>query len=244
MCTFQTFPYQGNRISFDFGNGNKMINATEMAKAFPNKRITNFTQSKSTKDFINLLETKAGITALVSNHGGKNPGTWMHEKLALKFAAWLSPDLEYWVYEKIQELLTTGQTSLQTMTPAQMLVAQANMLLEQEQKLKQHDTRLDFIEAKITTKNEDYYTISGFASLHGWNVTHNEAKKYGKAASKLSRERGFEINKEYDPKYGKINSYHIVMLEETFEPTRKRKEELLKLVDYYERKIEDLRRLN
>lgn len=103
-----------------------------------------------------------------------------------------------------------------------------------EQKVNEHDTRLDFIEAKITTKNEDYYTISGFASLHGWQVDRIEAAKYGRAASKLSRERGFEIKKEYDPKYGRVNMYHIVMLEETFEPTRKRKEKLLVQVEKYE----------
>jgi len=34
-------------------------------------------------------------------HGGRNNGTWMHEILALKFAAWLNPEFELWVYESI-----------------------------------------------------------------------------------------------------------------------------------------------
>jgi len=29
----------------------------------------------------------------------------MHRKLALKFAAWLSPEFELWVYDRIEELL-------------------------------------------------------------------------------------------------------------------------------------------
>ena len=36
----------------------------------------------------------------------------MDEKLALKFAAWLNPEFELWVYDKIYELLTTGQASM------------------------------------------------------------------------------------------------------------------------------------
>lgn len=44
-------------------------------------------------------------------------GTWMHEKLALKFASWLSPAFELWVYDKIQELLTTGKTELKEVQP-------------------------------------------------------------------------------------------------------------------------------
>jgi hypothetical protein len=32
-------------------------------------------------------------------------GTWMHRILALKFAAWLSPKFELWVYSTIEDLL-------------------------------------------------------------------------------------------------------------------------------------------
>lgn len=45
-------------------------------------------------------------------HGGDNAGTWMHEKLALKFAAWLSPRFEVWVFDRIQELLLQGHVAI------------------------------------------------------------------------------------------------------------------------------------
>ncbi|MFZ4549412.1 MAG: KilA-N domain-containing protein, partial [Bacteroidales bacterium] len=32
-------------------------------------------------------------------------GTWMHRILAMKFAAWLSPAFEFWIYSVIDELL-------------------------------------------------------------------------------------------------------------------------------------------
>jgi hypothetical protein len=38
-------------------------------------------------------------------HGGKNSGTWMHRVLALKFAAWLNPAFELWIFKTIDCLL-------------------------------------------------------------------------------------------------------------------------------------------
>ena len=42
--------------------------------------------------------------------GGKYElrGTWVNDILALKLAAWLSPQFEIWIYTKIKELLTNG----------------------------------------------------------------------------------------------------------------------------------------
>lgn len=110
----QVFRYNGKEITFDFGDGVKMVNATEMAKVF----------NKTPYEFVRLPQTSRFITAL-SNTGlsrntitrsirgnSEHSGTWMHEKLALKFAAWLSPEFELWVYDCIRELLTTGTVSL------------------------------------------------------------------------------------------------------------------------------------
>ena len=111
----QVFEYNGHNISFDFGNGNRMINATEMAKAF-GKKPAHFLRIKQTQDFINVLIQVANLQLekiIKVIHGGNQHGTWMHEKLALKFAAWLSPEFEVWVYDKIHELLQKGYTNLQ-----------------------------------------------------------------------------------------------------------------------------------
>jgi len=54
------FEYKGKRITFDFENNQKMVNATEMVKAFPPKRIADFLRQKQTKEFIKKLETRYG----------------------------------------------------------------------------------------------------------------------------------------------------------------------------------------
>ncbi len=85
-----------------------MVNATEMAKIF-DKLPSGFLRVKQTQKFIATLKKRyanlhnENIVRIIQ--GGDSQGTWMHEKLTLKFAAWLSPEFELWVFDKIQEIL-------------------------------------------------------------------------------------------------------------------------------------------
>ena len=82
--------------------------------------------------------------------------------------------------------------------------------------LKDHETRLKEVEAKISTKDESYYTISGFSRLHGLSMPVGEARRLGKQAKKLSDQLGYTIGSEHDAKYGHINSYHTDILNQIF----------------------------
>jgi phage antirepressor YoqD-like protein len=84
-----------------------MINATHMGKAF-GKKPNDFLKVEQTKEFIKALELKSNIIAFKTVKGRHHAGTWMHKKLALKFAGWLNPEFELWVYDRIEELLTNG----------------------------------------------------------------------------------------------------------------------------------------
>jgi hypothetical protein len=206
-----------------------------MAKPF-GKRVHDFLRLAQTKTFIELLETRyadslnAEREVLRVVQGGIRPelqGTWMDEKLALKFAAWLSPEFELWVYDRIQELLTTGQTSLQNIRPAGF-AATLRMLAEQweaqeainEQvrgELDQTAERLQEIEAKITSADENYYTIAGYCALHRIACPLDQAKAWGKAATALSRQRSMATGTAHDERYGKVRTYHQDILAEVIE---------------------------
>lgn len=84
--SIKKFEYEGNPISFEFKDGNKMINATEMAKSFPSKRINNFVRTQHTKDYILLLESlyakkrngeNREILRIVQGGTPELQGTWM-----------------------------------------------------------------------------------------------------------------------------------------------------------------------
>ena len=112
--TIQNFSYKGSNISFANGK-NVMVNATEMAKSF-DKRPVDWLQNQSTIAFLNELSKvrKSTLTDLVQvTKGGNNPGTWMHEDVALEFARWLSPAFAIWCNDRIKELMKYGMTATQ-----------------------------------------------------------------------------------------------------------------------------------
>lgn len=107
------YSYKGSEISFMSGN-NVMVNATQMAKPF-NKRPNDYLVLPSTNQLINAITRKSGIAEnqlVITERGGLNPGTWLHEDVALDFAQWLSVDFRLWCNDRIKELLRTGVTTV------------------------------------------------------------------------------------------------------------------------------------
>ena len=106
ICSFSNNP-----ITFSLSKDNGiMINATEMAAAF-NKDLFQFTKREDTIAFIDacLKPANAGLLRIVNKSdliiSRQKAGTYMHRVLALKFAAWLDPEFELWVYSTIEQLM-------------------------------------------------------------------------------------------------------------------------------------------
>lgn len=107
MEKIKEFTFGGQPIHFQKENTDIMINAAEMARQF-GKSPKDFLITTQTREFIKELSQKENspiekIYTVIK--GGKYPGTWMHRKLALKFAGWLSPKFELWVYDVIEKIL-------------------------------------------------------------------------------------------------------------------------------------------
>lgn len=90
-------------IAFDNEKG--MVNATDMLKAYPDKRMTDYLRLKQTKILKNALESKTGNPVLTVKHGGSGHGTWMSKLMALDFAAWLNVDFRIFIYETFENTL-------------------------------------------------------------------------------------------------------------------------------------------
>lgn len=104
------FEFDSELIEFEVINGNVMVNATQMAKVF-GKKVNHFTENETTRLFISeCLNNRNSGFILVENEedliiSKQKSGTWMHRILALKFAAWLNPRFELWVYSTIDKIL-------------------------------------------------------------------------------------------------------------------------------------------
>lgn len=67
------------------------------------------------------------------------------------------------------------------------------------------------------TIDQHHYTIIGYAKLMGIRgVSRDIAVGLGRKASAMSRKQGYHIGKEYDAKYGMVNTYHVDVLQEVF----------------------------
>ncbi|NKI28235.1 KilA-N domain-containing protein [Arenibacter sp. 6A1] len=106
------FIYKESTIHFlvNPNDGNVMVNATEMAKLF-SKRVDHFTKSDHAKAFIKVFQNHIEQTPnggrsdrkIIDNRG--HMGIYFDRRLALKFAAWLDVEFEFWVYSTIDEIV-------------------------------------------------------------------------------------------------------------------------------------------
>lgn len=106
--------YNGFNIEFELIDGHLMANATAMCAAF-GKRPADWTKTAATKRFIEAKGRKIVLAAnqmVTSRYGGDENGTWIHECLILKLAAWLNVDFEIQCDEWVGELLRTGKVEL------------------------------------------------------------------------------------------------------------------------------------
>jgi len=98
------FTFQDNLIHFLINplDNNVLVNATEMAKPF-NRKTELFLKSDHAKAFIEVANRQPNGGRIIDNRGRN--GVYFNKRLALKFAAWLSPEFEYWIYSTIDEIV-------------------------------------------------------------------------------------------------------------------------------------------
>ena len=141
------FEYNGNSIAFDKGD-NVMINLTDVAKAFPEKNLTQIVNSQEIKEYcesLSKLQNYSFADLLIVRKGAPHlgGGTWAHQKVALRVAQKLSPDFAVWVDTRIEELLMTGVT---TITNDDEMILQAMTVLQR--RLEESKQRLQMLEGQ------------------------------------------------------------------------------------------------
>ena len=90
-----------------------MFNATELLKQWNKysgmkKEIKDFFENKSTKEFIQTIESEDSANRGNSPYlktRGKYGGTWMHPYLFIDFAMWLNPKFKYKVIQFVHDQL-------------------------------------------------------------------------------------------------------------------------------------------
>lgn len=146
-------------------------------------------------------------------------------KLTSHFAKKLSMKGNGEKAEQAREYFTTveekaKEAASKPLTGAALLLHYAQQFYEQEQRMNEIESSVKELEAKVTTHDESFYTIAGYAGLKGLKVDISKANILGRRASKISRELGYDIGKTQDPRFGQVNTYHLDILNEIFENYR------------------------
>ena len=187
----QVYNYNGNNITFQLGNGDVMVNATEMAKAF-GKTPKDYLRTQSAQELINALSVRLKCLPtdlVIVKNGGTNYGTWLHEDIALDFAQWLSVDFKLWCNDRIKELLKTGVTTISDEDEAiynamnilqKRLEASKQQVQMLESKVELQETEIKYLAPKAKYTDEVLQSTSTF-------TTTQIAKDLGMSAQALNQ---------------------------------------------------------
>ena len=120
------------------------------------------------------------------------------------------------VKEILKEIRKTGSYS-KPLTPAEQLLAQAQLMVDMENRLNTIEKNTARLENNLRrTITSEYFTVIGYANFRGINANTYNSSVIGRIATKLCKDCGLAIGKVIDSKYGTINTYPLDVLDEIF----------------------------
>ena len=132
---------------------------------------------------------------------------------AKEFKRWIT-------HEVLPRIRKTGSYQIQPadLNPLRVLQQTVNELVRLDSIQADHENRIAKIEAEKGGSRSDYFSVRGFANLHGIAMPRVPAVVFGKQAAQASRAAGVEIGSVHDEGFGKVNTYHVSILREVFGP--------------------------
>lgn len=90
------------------------VNATQLVAVEEGKKINDWFRTEEYQRYTKAISAITGIPVikLVVTKPGRYGGTWIHPRLAIKLARWISVDFEVWCDDHIKELIETGSTKI------------------------------------------------------------------------------------------------------------------------------------
>ena len=169
-----------------------------------------------------LKAFKDSLENIESVVGSRAPSLILWTKQgAARHSKMLGTERAWDVFDELEE---SYFNPMRNMTPEEFLLYSAQRMVEQAKAIKAANARIDKVderllevESKQMTIDEHHYTIIGYANLMGVRgVSRDATARLGRRASAMSRKQGYHIGKEYDAKYGMVNTYHVDVLQEVF----------------------------
>lgn len=147
-------------------------------------------------------------------------GYRVKSKRGIEFRQWATKILKQYLidgYALNEARIKNAPGSLLDLFKMQVRLWERQELLNTEiqEEIKTLGNKIISIEAKIKSVDEGYFTIAGYCSLNKIPCPLHKAKEWGKAATRLSREKGIPTGTVHDERFGKVRTYHQDILKQT-----------------------------
>ena len=189
---------------------------------------------RNNRDALNRLDEDAKGVELTDTPGGQQKLSIVNEpglySLVLGSRKPEAKAFKHWItHDVIPAIRKTGSYA-PTLSPAELLVAQANLLLEQDKRMKALESnfvdmkddivdmndRVEQLESAVVNHPEDYVSVAGYARMKNIPLSLSVAQHLGRKAKKLSKARGVEIHQTGDERFGTVGIYRIDILDDVF----------------------------
>lgn len=145
------------------------VDATKLCKA-AGKKWGDYARLDGTREFIQALAQSTGIPvdSLIEQASGRGGGTWIHPRVAINFAQWVSPEFAVAVTGWVLELLTTGKVEANGagMVPPH----QVELLIGQLEHMQRQIDRLSAPPPAMLSPATPRYTLRERLRWHGWHA--------------------------------------------------------------------------
>lgn len=204
-------------IKIESREGRETVNARTLHKFLENgKQFTDWIKHRIDAYDFGKGNDYIVIHDSVKNVSGGRPSTEYH--ISLDMAKELSMvernDKGKQARSYFIEMEKQAKKEFSSLSPLDMFESQVKAMRVQQDKLDSLEEKINLVEAKQLTTQNDYFTVIGYCSLKGIKVTATMANALGRKCAKFSREYDYKVDKVTDPRYGQINSYHIDVLSE------------------------------
>lgn len=194
-----------NNSNIRIRQSDRYVCLSDLAKA-SDKNLTDWLRQKRVKVYIDQASSVTGIpiSQLIEVEHGKP--TFSHPKVALRFAQWCNPALEFQVDCWLDELLTTGSVTLKPKTALELAKEQVK-LLEQIEQLEAEKVLLEQENHQLAEAVDelfDYSSIVRIAKFNNCSETNFSWRKLKAASLNM----GLEIKKVPCPRFGEKNLYN------------------------------------
>lgn len=123
-----------------------------------------------------------------------------------------------WVTSEVLPTIrkTGGYMVSKPLSQLELIIQSAQALLEQEKRMDNVEREIKEIKAQTVTR-PDYFTVAGYATLNGISCGLKLASSLGRKASLLCKSRDIATESIPDPRFGRVKTYPMGILEEVFE---------------------------